>query len=551
MTIRRPLALAALLAAPHAAASDGAWLRVGVGLAGSMYTFEQRPEADPSPLLAETFAIRGPVGGKAAWPVGGEANARFFVPGFPYVGVRAQFRQTFFGVTADVLDGEVLRHALQVIDGAVVARVPIQVGDAVLHAGGRGGAMIEDFLYVLAGDASAGVRTGTLRVLRPTVGGEVGLEAGAVWVVAGATARPFNPARTATGLTVDLSGSYEIIPKFTVDVGFAYVMRAAPIVFGDTGRVHGHLSDDQLVARVGVGLALGSQRDVSAEPPRLLLRVVHDGAAEGGVPIVVRGSGRTWEIRSDGRSVPLEVPPGTYDITARSAGRDATQQVELTRRDVDVVLELKPRGTGRLSASFRHFEDAPLDGVTLLLRGEDGYVATETLGPWGLSDLDVPAGRYHLFLWSLDGAVHNEPIEVVARKPLHVDAELRPPAARVDDTRVKFDGRIDFEDGGVALLPEAAQALGDVATLLHVTPTLARVEIQSHTDGEGDAAANIVLTQKRAELVREHLIALGIAPSRLTAVGYGPRFPTATNSTPEGREANRRVEFLVLEADDL
>ena len=62
----------------------------------------------------------------------------------------------------------------------------------------------------------------------------------------------------------------------------------------------------------------------------------------------------------------------------------------------------------------------------------------------------------------------------------------------------------------------------------------------------GPEGHNIRLSQERAESVQAFLVDLGIEHERLTAEGYGPRFPIESNTTEEGRAANRRVDFLIL-----
>ena len=73
------------------------------------------------------------------------------------------------------------------------------------------------------------------------------------------------------------------------------------------------------------------------------------------------------------------------------------------------------------------------------------------------------------------------------------------------------------------------------------------MQIAVHTDGLGDRASKLALSQKRAEMVMAHLLDAGIDGARLTARGYGATRPIAPDDTSEGRGQNRRVEFLVME----
>ena len=76
-----------------------------------------------------------------------------------------------------------------------------------------------------------------------------------------------------------------------------------------------------------------------------------------------------------------------------------------------------------------------------------------------------------------------------------------------------------------------------------------KVEIAGYTDNVGKAAANLVLSQNRANTVREYLIAKGISADRVTAVGYGMSNPIDDNTTEDGRASNRRIEVKTLSTD--
>ena len=72
------------------------------------------------------------------------------------------------------------------------------------------------------------------------------------------------------------------------------------------------------------------------------------------------------------------------------------------------------------------------------------------------------------------------------------------------------------------------------------------VELSGHTDNTGDANANVVLSQSRAESVTRYLTGKGIASNRLRPVGYGQTRPADTNDTVEGRQNNRRIEMKII-----
>lgn len=97
-----------------------------------------------------------------------------------------------------------------------------------------------------------------------------------------------------------------------------------------------------------------------------------------------------------------------------------------------------------------------------------------------------------------------------------------------------------FDQGQVTLLPTARAALDELATALQAQPAW-RLEVQGHTDNQGDAELNRQLSQRRAEAVCFYLEAHGVAAARLRPVGYGGTRPVADNQDPLQRPRNRRV----------
>ena len=77
-----------------------------------------------------------------------------------------------------------------------------------------------------------------------------------------------------------------------------------------------------------------------------------------------------------------------------------------------------------------------------------------------------------------------------------------------------------------------------------------KVEIQGHTDDQGDEAYNLDLSQRRVESVRQLLIVQGVEANRLEARGYGESKPISEGQTDEARAANRRVQFLIVETGE-
>jgi outer membrane protein OmpA-like peptidoglycan-associated protein len=103
-----------------------------------------------------------------------------------------------------------------------------------------------------------------------------------------------------------------------------------------------------------------------------------------------------------------------------------------------------------------------------------------------------------------------------------------------------------FASGQAALLPEARANLDRVIEFLRRAGDRA-VLIEGHTDNRGSANLNQVLSQRRADAVKQALIEEGIAASRLGTAGRGMESPIADNASAEGRARNRRVDIIVLD----
>jgi len=89
------------------------------------------------------------------------------------------------------------------------------------------------------------------------------------------------------------------------------------------------------------------------------------------------------------------------------------------------------------------------------------------------------------------------------------------------------------------------ETLTSAANAIKQAPAGTRIEVGGHTDNTGDAAANLTLSQQRADAVVAKLAELGVAADTLTAKGYGQEMPRASNDSEEGRAQNRRIEFAV------
>lgn len=107
-------------------------------------------------------------------------------------------------------------------------------------------------------------------------------------------------------------------------------------------------------------------------------------------------------------------------------------------------------------------------------------------------------------------------------------------------------GDVLFASGQAQLVEGGQSSLEEVVDLLQTEPDK-KIRVEGHTDSRGDAAANLLLSEQRAQAVRDSLINLGVDPGRITAMGMGEDFPIASNDDEEGRARNRRVDVILLD----
>ena len=110
-------------------------------------------------------------------------------------------------------------------------------------------------------------------------------------------------------------------------------------------------------------------------------------------------------------------------------------------------------------------------------------------------------------------------------------------------TSFTFD-ELQFETGSATLSASSTRQLEQLAAVMRAYPNVA-VNVGGHTDNTGDAAANRKLSADRAAAVQQALIGMGIPAARITAEGYGPDKPVASNDADDGRAKNRRVDLVV------
>jgi len=103
---------------------------------------------------------------------------------------------------------------------------------------------------------------------------------------------------------------------------------------------------------------------------------------------------------------------------------------------------------------------------------------------------------------------------------------------------------IFYATGSFKLMPKSYKSLDEVVALMKEDPTL-KLQVDGYTDAQGDETKNQLLSEKRANSVKDYLLQKGIDAGRITAIGHGEENPIADNNTAAGRAKNRRTEMNV------
>ena len=147
-----------------------------------------------------------------------------------------------------------------------------------------------------------------------------------------------------------------------------------------------------------------------------------------------------------------------------------------------------------------------------------------------------------------DGGTVNDGIEVArGSNPLDPADDLNWPPKK-EELKVEIGKAmvlegIVFKTGSAVISPESEDILTKAYNTLAQNPEI-QVEIQGYTDNTGKRSVNMKLSKSRADAVKAWLVSKGIDATRITAKGVGPDKPIAPNKTAEGRQKNRRIEFM-------
>jgi outer membrane protein OmpA-like peptidoglycan-associated protein len=215
----------------------------------------------------------------------------------------------------------------------------------------------------------------------------------------------------------------------------------------------------------------------------------------------------------------------------------ATLELDVARKDLS-----------NAENAARHHQDAEVN--------QSAYLATQNArlaqahAAAKADDARVAAGqveRDQIMLAARTREADNAKLEAANSKQEAARAQAELDALKATSTprgTVLTLGDVLFDTGRAELKSGASRNLDQLAKFLVEHPQR-RIQVDGFTDSVGTDSYNEELSQRRANAVREALIARGVEPSRIGTEGYGKSYPVANNNDSGGRQLNRRVEVVI------
>jgi outer membrane protein OmpA-like peptidoglycan-associated protein len=219
--------------------------------------------------------------------------------------------------------------------------------------------------------------------------------------------------------------------------------------------------------------------------------------------------------------------------------------------EVRCELTAHPR-SGSVRGALQDDKGAPVGGVSVEIAGPSPQtVVSDASGNFTLSGL--PVGEYVARVDVPAYLLKSQPFSVTsggdASLPLVLTPKPKDASVTLTAKEVKIRNQVMFKSGSAEIDERSAPLLSEIADVLLRNPQAAHVRVEGHTDNVGDPAANLALSQQRAEAVVQWLVSAGVGSDRLEAKGYGDSRPLVPNLTPGNRARNRRVQFMVKEKE--
>ncbi len=291
---------------------------------------------------------------------------------------------------------------------------------------------------------------------------------------------------------------------------------------------------------------------------------VHEKDKDTGVPNAIVAYDGHPEITAmaagpDGRFLTQGLPIGPYKFNVRADGyKDGACETQIATAGTDVQLDCPLESLPKLGSITGHLTDAeshaPVANAQIRVNDSGGKELRYSTDGQGAFKFDqVTPGAISLAA-DADGylaVVAVGQVKARAVSDIELSAVKKPknPLVEVTAGEIRIKQQIQFAVDSATILPESFGLMTEIADTLLRNGRIRRVEIQGHTDNTGSADHNKLLSDQRANSVRDWLTSHGIRGDRLTAIGYGQERPLVPNVTAAMRAKNRRVQFKIIEQD--
>ncbi|MCL2510758.1 MAG: OmpA family protein [Bacteroidales bacterium] len=234
-------------------------------------------------------------------------------------------------------------------------------------------------------------------------------------------------------------------------------------------------------------------------------------------------------INSQGREHSVFIHPNGHTLYFSSNGHAGMGGFDIfVTEKINDTLWSDPKNLG-YPINTHHDENS----ILVSADGKYAYFAANREGNYGKMDI---------YRFEMPQHLRPEPLITPLEPPTAASKEIFPEKIEVGTAVILHNIFFDFDKS--ELQPESHAELTALLNFLQKNPTVA-IEIEGHTDNQGDDVHNLKLSEERAKAVITYLIDNGIAAERLAGKGYGATCPIQPNDTEEGRAANRRTEVRI------
>ncbi|MEQ1567058.1 MAG: OmpA family protein [Myxococcota bacterium] len=265
----------------------------------------------------------------------------------------------------------------------------------------------------------------------------------------------------------------------------------------------------------------------------------------------ITGPNGVQNIRIGPQGLTLDAVPGTvFGVEASDGCLAGTGNATAGEVGTALVVEMQPVFDAELRVEVVGPTDTPLGGALVAWKSEHPEcvpVGTAIADQSGGVVQGVASGKHTLVVTASGHNVIEQPVEVLVGDRRTVRVKLAASKIVLEKKEIRILEKVQFEFGKAVLRSESYPLLNEVASVIVQNPEVGRVEVGGHTDNKGSDTFNLQLSQSRADAVKDYLVGQGVPLSRLVSVGYGETRPIDTNKTESGREANRRVEFRLID----